>query len=65
MLIGACTALSERAGVGLAASLQEAEGYAIFEQLQAEHRPAYERGRALSADAAVAYALAKEPAETA
>ena len=65
VLIGACTALSERAGVGLAASLQEAEGYAIFEQLQAEHRPAYERGRALSADAAVAYALAKEPAETA
>lgn len=63
LLLGAWTALGERNSVGLAATLFETEGYANYEQIPPEHRPAHERGRALEMDAAVAYALGERPAK--
>ena len=62
VLLGAWTALVERTGVGLATSLKDTEGYGTEADLPTEHRPAFDRGRALQTAAAIAFALAKEPA---
>ena len=58
VLVGAWSALSQRTGVGLADVFGATEGRATAADIPAERRPALERGLAMKADEAIAYALA-------
>ena len=61
-LVGAWTAIAERTGVGLAATLGNTDRRLIASEIPLDRQPAVERGRALPQDAALAYALAVERA---
>jgi len=64
-LVGAWTALAKRTGVGLTALFGATEGRAQAADIAPEHRAALERGEAMKAEEAVAYALATEAPATA
>ena len=57
VLVGAWSALAERAGLGLAQAFAAPEGRATAEDIPPERHPALERGLAMTTDEAVRFAL--------
>ncbi len=57
-LVGAWTALGERTGVGLASLWGPSEGRTLAKDIVPAHQAAFDRGRAMKTDEAVAFALA-------
>jgi predicted ATPase/class 3 adenylate cyclase len=57
-LVGTWTAMAERTGVGLATLWGTSEGRTLAKDITPEHRAAFERGRAMKTEEAVAFALA-------
>ena len=64
-LVGASTALSQRTGVGLANLFGVTEGRIVAADVPSEHRPAFDRGFAMTTEEAIAYALAPRTTKTA
>jgi predicted ATPase/class 3 adenylate cyclase len=63
-LVGAWSALAERTGVGIATMWGPGMGRSMPSDIPAERQPAVERGRAMTTQAALAFALETSPATT-
>jgi tetratricopeptide (TPR) repeat protein len=64
-LVGAWTALSQRTGVGLPTLFGATEGRSVAADIPPDRHAAFERGLAMTTEAAIAYALASQSAKTA